>query len=103
MINDSIREIIKLNKIDLQTVEGDRLYYSKTKSIFNLLITLILIHLQVYVFFSMPATANYGAKVGLIFFFCVFVFTLQYPIGRLLLKNPIFIFKRWNVILPRLQ
>lgn len=91
MLTNSIREILNLNKIDLSKVEGERLYYSKYKSIINFFLISSLILSTVYLLFHF--TENYPVQLCLFLAICFFISNIQAPIARLLLKNPIFILK----------
>ena len=89
MLTNSIREILNLNKIDLSKVEGERLYYSKYKGVINVFLILSLIVSTLFLLFHF--TGNYPVQLCLFLAICFFISNIQAPIGRLLLKNPIFI------------
>jgi hypothetical protein len=89
VLTNSLLEILNLNKIDLSKVEGERLYYSKYKSIISVVLISSLIVSTVFLLFSF--TDNYTIRLCLFLAICFFTYNIQYPIGRLLLKNPIFI------------
>lgn len=91
MLTNSIREILNLNKIDLTEAEGERLYYSKYKGVINVFLILSLIVSTLFLLFHF--TGNYPVQLCLFLAICFFISNIQYPIGRLLLKNPIFILK----------
>ena len=89
MLTNSIREILNLNKIDLTEAEGERLYYSNYKGVINMFLILSLIVSTLFLLFHF--TGNYPVQLCLFLAICFFISNIQYPIGRLLLKNPIFI------------
>lgn len=88
MFVNPIKEIVALNKIDLEAVEGSRLYYSVYKNVLSLIFNLILVAFFIY---SIPLSDNILIKLLGPFFSLLFLYEAQKPIGRLMLKNPIFI------------
>jgi hypothetical protein len=88
MIENYIKEALDLNKLDLEKIDGYKLYYSKIKSIISLLINTIMIGGGLFLFIS--DKRNGSALLGLLFVL-FFIFSSLAPIGRLILKNPVFI------------
>lgn len=89
MLTNYLKEISALNKIDLNEVEGDRLYYSVYKNIISLIFSLCLIASSVCLII-MQIENNAIALLGFLTLL-LFLYEIQKPIGRLMLKNPIFI------------
>lgn len=91
MLTNSLKEISALNKIDLNEVEGHRLYYSGYKNIISLIFSLCLIAFSVSLII-MQIDNNAIALFGI--FTLLLIDKVQKPIGRLMLKNPIFILQQ---------
>ncbi|MBC9812774.1 hypothetical protein H9Y05_09850 [Crocinitomicaceae bacterium CZZ-1] len=89
MPSNYLKEISTLNKIDLKEIKGHRLYYSVYKSVISLIFSFVLIISSVFLII-MRIDNNAITLLGFLALL-LFLYEIQYPIGRLMLKNPIFI------------
>lgn len=89
MPTNYLQEISALNKIDLKETKGHRLYYSTYKSVISLIFNLVIIASSTYLII-MCIDNSAITLLGFLTLF-LFLYEIQQPIGRLMLKKPIFI------------
>lgn len=101
MFLSHIRKSAKQNRLDLSSYRGKRVYYNKTRNYISLIIKIIVTIGFFVSCISLRGTSKNEAELGYVFltlFGCFLVLdSIFESIGRLQLKNPVFILKDENL------
>jgi hypothetical protein len=91
MFKNHIKDVLLLNKVDLINVEGNRLFYSRTKNIISSIFWLIMLFPPLYLFVN-QINNNAWALLWLIATL-MSIYSFFEAISRTFLNNPILILK----------
>ncbi len=91
MFKNHIKDVLVLNKIDLNNVEGNRLFYSRTKNIISSIFWIFMVLTTLFLVVSQIEN-NALAFLWLLATLMFFYFLIE-AISRVLLNNPILILK----------
>jgi hypothetical protein len=95
MLTNYIKEAQNLNKIDLNSFIGTKLYYSKLKNIFNSIFFALMIAFCVWLIID---SIENNVKVLLfILLLLLFLYALQESIAKVIYKNPVLILSKGMV------
>lgn len=95
MLKNYLKEAQNLNKIDLNSFIGTKLYYSKLKNILNSIFFGLMIAFCVWLIID-----SIDNNVNVLFFFLVlllFLYVFQESIARVIYKNPVLILSEGKV------